>query len=151
LTCDIGPIGSAKIGAAAVIFDERGRVLLVRHTYGRLNWNPPGGIAQPGEEPSAAARRELEEETGLLIPAGSISGIYFEPGHDLGPMLHFVFRFTHDAGQTPVAVPPEIGDVGWFDLDDLPRPHTDFVENRVRDAVGSGCTYRVVTQRTWRE
>ena len=125
---EIGPIGSANIGAAAVIFDDRGRVLLVRHTYGRLNWNPPGGIALPGEEPTAAAARELEEETGLRLPAGSMSGVYYEPGHDFGPMLHFVFRFAYDAGQVPLAMPPEIGDVGWFELNDLPRPNTDFVE-----------------------
>ena len=148
---DIGPIGSANIGSAAAIFDERGRVLLVKHTYGNLNWNPPGGLALPGEEPSAAAARELEEETGLRIPPGAISGLYYEPGHDFGPMLHFVFRFAHDPVQTPLAMSPEIGEVGWFDIDQLPRPITDFVEYRVRDALGTGCTYRVVTARVWRE
>jgi len=27
-----------KLGAAAVILDTQGRVLLVKHTYGPLNW-----------------------------------------------------------------------------------------------------------------
>jgi 8-oxo-dGTP pyrophosphatase MutT (NUDIX family) len=148
---EIGAIGSAKIGAAAVLFDERGRVLLVRHTYGQLNWNPPGGIALPAEEPSLAAARELREETGLVLTPGTVSGIYFEAGHDFGPMLHFVFRFAHDPAQTPVAMPPEIGDAGWFELNDLPRPITDFVEIRVRDALCSGAAYRVIKSRTWRE
>ena len=147
----VGPIGSANIGAAAVIFDDRGRVLLVKHTYGHLNWNPPGGLALPGEEPSVAAARELFEETGLRTPPGSISGIYYEPGHDFGPMIHFVFRFAHDAGQVVVAGPPEIGEVGWFALDELPRPITDFVENRIRDALQDGVAYRVVDGREWRE
>jgi 8-oxo-dGTP diphosphatase len=148
---DRGPIGSANIGAAAAIFDDRGRVLLVRHTYGALNWNPPGGLALPGEEPSVAAARELREETGLILQPAGISGVYYEPGHDFGPMLHFVFRFVYDQSQTPVAMPPEIGAVGWFEISDLPRPVTDFVENRIRDALGAGCTYRVVTGRVWRE
>ena len=46
-------------GAALVIFDSAGRVLLVHHTYGPLNWELPGGVAEPGEDPASAARREL--------------------------------------------------------------------------------------------
>jgi 8-oxo-dGTP diphosphatase len=148
---DIGPIGSANIGSAAAIFDDRGRVLLVKHTYGHFNWSLPGGIALPAEEPSIAAARELVEETGLRLSAGAISGLYYEPGHDFGPMLHFVFRFPFDADQTPEAMPPEIGEVGWFAIDDLPTPISDFTEKRVRDALGTGCTYRVVTDRVWRD
>jgi 8-oxo-dGTP diphosphatase len=39
------------------------RVLLVDHRW--RGWVPPGGKAEPGETPWAAARRELAEETGL--------------------------------------------------------------------------------------
>src|SRR5688500_810850 len=35
-----------KLGAAAVILDTLGRVLLVKHTYGPLNWELPGGGAE---------------------------------------------------------------------------------------------------------
>jgi 8-oxo-dGDP phosphatase len=52
-------------GAACAIFDSHGRVLLVRHTYGRLNWELPGGGSEPGEGPDETAARELREETGL--------------------------------------------------------------------------------------
>ena len=147
---DTGPIGSANIGSAAAIFDGRGRVLLVRHTYGRLNWSLPGGIALPAEEPSLAAVRELREETGLVLEPGEISGAYYEAGHDFGPMLHFVFRFANDPDQAPVATPPEIGEIRWCDPDDLPVPISDFTENRIRDALAPGFKYRVVTGRVWR-
>ena len=35
---------------------------------GEWAWTPPSGARQPGEEPEAAARRELEEEIGLALP-----------------------------------------------------------------------------------
>jgi 8-oxo-dGTP diphosphatase len=44
-------------------------VLLVKHRW--RGWVPPGGKVEPGETPRSAARRELEEETGLrgaLLP-----------------------------------------------------------------------------------
>jgi 8-oxo-dGTP pyrophosphatase MutT (NUDIX family) len=35
---------------------------------GEWAWTPPSGARQPGEEPDAAAARELEEEIGLTLP-----------------------------------------------------------------------------------
>jgi 8-oxo-dGTP pyrophosphatase MutT (NUDIX family) len=32
-------------------------------------WTPPAGARQPGEEPDAAAARELAEETGITLPS----------------------------------------------------------------------------------
>jgi ADP-ribose pyrophosphatase len=54
-------------GAVGIIaLDETGRVLLVqqyRHTVGQLLWEPPAGLLdEPGEDPLAAAKRELFEE-----------------------------------------------------------------------------------------
>ncbi len=147
---DIGPIGSANLGAASAIFDDRGRVLLVKHTYGNFNWEIPGGVALPGEAPSVAAKRELREETTVELPEGDLSGVYYDRYARFPPMIHFVFRFAWDPSQTPVAMLPEIGELGWFDVDDPPRPISDFTENRIRDALGTGVTYRVVTERLWR-
>src|SRR5207253_8270033 len=48
-------------------FVEPARVLLVRqyrHLLGEVSWELPGGGAQPGEDPLAAAQRELREEGG---------------------------------------------------------------------------------------
>jgi len=150
LSGDIGPIGNANIGAASAIFDGRGRVLLVKHTYGHFNWEIPGGIALPDEAPSRTAQRELEEETGLTLPEGDLSGVYYERAHRFGPMIHFVFRFTGQENLVAEARPPEIGAVGWFDLDDLPAPMSDFTETRIRDALTHEVAYRVIEGRTWR-
>jgi 8-oxo-dGTP pyrophosphatase MutT (NUDIX family) len=39
------------VGAAAIITDGEGGVLLVRHIYGRKNWELPGGRVEQGESP----------------------------------------------------------------------------------------------------
>jgi ADP-ribose pyrophosphatase YjhB (NUDIX family) len=52
-------------GANAVVEDENGHVLVVRHTY-LPGWHLPGGGVNTGEPPADAIIRELREEIGLL-------------------------------------------------------------------------------------
>ncbi|HYH85463.1 MAG TPA: NUDIX hydrolase [Pyrinomonadaceae bacterium] len=56
------------VTAGAVVRDERGRVLLLRHTLRKgSGWGIPGGFMLAGEQPEEAVRRELREETGLEV------------------------------------------------------------------------------------
>ena len=54
-------------------------LLLLRSSY-RSTWNFPGGGLQRFETPEQAARREIQEETGLLVPtlkpAGNVAGFW---------------------------------------------------------------------------
>jgi 8-oxo-dGTP diphosphatase len=45
------------IGAAAVILDSEERVLLVKHSYGKNNWDLPGGKAEDNESAEETAKR----------------------------------------------------------------------------------------------
>lgn len=80
-----GPAGKPPVPVvAAVIVDQRGRLLLARrpaHKKLGLKWEFPGGKVEPGESPDAAVARELREELGVQI-----EGIEPLP------------RFTHDYG-----------------------------------------------------
>ena len=145
------PVARTAVGAACVILDGDGRVLLVHHTYGRLNWELPGGLAEAGEAPDQTAIRELLEETGLHAEPGRLTGVYFEPGHDLGQMLHFVFRCAWDASVAPIASSPEVSEVGFWPIDGLPGPISDFTERRIRDALSDGPLHvALVPARQWR-
>jgi 8-oxo-dGTP pyrophosphatase MutT (NUDIX family) len=69
-------LGAKSVGVRALVFDEAGRVLLVRHTY-REGWFTPGGGVKNGEGPVEALRRELREEVGLeLDETPDLFGVY---------------------------------------------------------------------------
>jgi ADP-ribose pyrophosphatase len=64
-------------GAVAIAaVDDDGRVALVyqyRHPVGRRLWELPAGLLdEPGEDPAAAAARELYEETGFTAEHWSV-------------------------------------------------------------------------------
>ena len=56
---------AAPRAAGAVVFrrSERGIRVLILRAYN--NWDFPKGLVEPGEDELAAAKREVEEETGL--------------------------------------------------------------------------------------
>ena len=62
----------ARRSARVMVFDAAGRVLLIRCVAMRQGgefefWLTPGGEIEAGEEPVAAAVRELREELGLEV------------------------------------------------------------------------------------
>ena len=60
---------------SVVAFDDRERVLLVRHAEGN-DWTTPGGMIEPYETPSDAAVREMWEETGLYVELTRVIGVF---------------------------------------------------------------------------
>lgn len=67
-----------SVGAAALIFDEQGRVLLQkRGDNGR--WGLIGGAVDPHERPADAVVREVWEETGLRVEPTRVVGVYGGP------------------------------------------------------------------------
>jgi 8-oxo-dGTP pyrophosphatase MutT (NUDIX family) len=54
------------LSCGALLLNERDEVLLV-HATGSRWWDLPKGLAEPGESPLAAARRETREETGIEL------------------------------------------------------------------------------------
>ncbi len=85
---------SIQPGVAAVVRDARGRVLLHRRRVGD-GWAPPSGSVEPGEDVLTALRRELREETGLVVSVERLVGVYSDPAYQLvrypdGRAVHFV-------------------------------------------------------------
>jgi 8-oxo-dGTP diphosphatase len=88
--------------AGALITDETGAVLIVKQNY-RDAWALPGGICEFGEPPHAGCEREVEEEIGLVRPAGRLLVVDWQPAApDYGPGARPSAFFLFDGGILPV-------------------------------------------------
>lgn len=105
--------------AAAVVFREDGRLLLVRRGREpqRGRWSVPGGKVEPGETVAQAAVRETREETGVRvrvdhelgtvrIPAGA--DLVYEVRDVAATYLGGVLRPGDDADAARWATPDEL-------------------------------------------
>ena len=82
--------------AGALIFDRRGRLLILKPTY-KSGWTIPGGVMEAdGETPWQACQREVREECGLEAVSARLACVDFRPPRDGSPGG---IRFLFDCGQ----------------------------------------------------
>ena len=113
-------------GVTAVVLRHDGprpRTLLVRRAD-TGEWTPVTGIVDPGEEPAAAAVREVLEEADVVATAerlarvGVVGPVVYENG-DRSCYLDLTFRCRWVSGE-PFPADGENTDARWYDLEDLP-------------------------------
>ena len=108
-------------GVKAVLRDGEGRLLLVRHTYGRQgSWELPGGGARRGEPAWDAARREAHEELGVASEAWRLVVVAEGRFHGKHERLD-VFALDWPGGRLRLD-PVEIAEAAWLALDPPPGP-----------------------------
>jgi ADP-ribose pyrophosphatase YjhB (NUDIX family) len=113
-------IGGRRVrGCRVLVFDGAGQVLLIRHSYGSARWTLPGGGFARGEDPAAAARREVREETGCTLAEAVSLGLAADAAEMGLHEVHLVAGWT--AGH-PVPDGREIMAAQFFALDRLPQP-----------------------------
>lgn len=103
------------ISAAAIVTNEAGEVLLLRHLLRpQAGWGLPGGFMNAAEQPEDAIRRELIEEIGLGLDQVRMLRVRTINRH-----IEILFRASA-AGEAKIRS-REITDIGWFSPGDLPE------------------------------
>lgn len=116
------------IGVGAVIEDERGRILLVKHVperggFWQGKWICPGGKLEYGETIEKAIMREVMEETNLeirlttpLVPFDRVER------HGKEAELHVVYiDYMAELVGGEMKPADDIGEAIWVRKEDLPR------------------------------
>ncbi|MER2606835.1 MAG: NUDIX domain-containing protein [Siculibacillus sp.] len=124
------------LGVRGAVFDEAGRVLLVRHTY-LTGWHLPGGGVDAGETTARAVAREIAEEAGLdEVRFGAPFAIYHN--RRVSRRDHVVLYVSAPVanGRPLRAAAGEIAEVGFFDPAALPEGTTPAVRRRLEEIAG---------------
>lgn len=115
-----------KPGVAAVIFNAQHQVLLVKRNDNGL-WSLPSGHLEIGEMVVEAIKREIQEETGLIVEVEKLIGVYSDPlsqvfSYPSGATTHFITLsfLCCIIGGCMQADNREIAEVAFFDTSHLP-------------------------------
>ncbi|MBJ7359376.1 NUDIX domain-containing protein [Nocardioides sp.] len=123
-----------------LVRDTKNRVLLCQLTYKR-DWDLPGGVVEVGESPQLAVSREVEEELGLVIPAGPLLLTdWLPPWSGWDDALCLVFDGgVHDPtiADTIVKQEREIKDAAFCTLDEVTERCSEITAHRITSALAN--------------
>jgi NAD+ diphosphatase len=142
--CDYTLFFNAGGAASAIVRDGDGRIALLRRARepkkGMLTL--PGGFVEPGESGEESLRREVEEETGLLL--GPLTFLTALPNaYPYRDVLYLTLDLVYVAdavGGVEAAEPDEVTEILWLRPDEVPLEEMAFASLResVRQFRGSG-------------
>lgn len=124
---------AVTINTVDVIVHTLDHVLLIKrggYPY-KGYWALPGGFMNPNETAAQAAVRELQEETGIVVPEVEFLGIADNPWRDpRGRAISFVFDRSLRTFVAAVASDDAV-EANWFHVDNLPSlafDHADILK-----------------------
>ena len=114
------------VGCCAYLFDKEGKILLTKRKDDDT-WCVPGGIVELSEAPIEAVKREVKEETGLVLGELTLVGVSGgADGHHIFPNGDEIYSVDiHYLCKDYVGVlqkqENEIAQLQFFDVNNLPN------------------------------
>jgi ADP-ribose pyrophosphatase YjhB (NUDIX family) len=113
-----------KIDVRGAVFDDLGRILMVREVMDHNRWTLPGGWADVSQTPAASAVREVFEETGFRARAVKLAAVWDHAaqGHQppsLYSIIKHFFLCEITGGQARTSL--ETSEVRFFGPDEIPQ------------------------------
>ncbi|MEI6843381.1 MAG: NUDIX domain-containing protein [bacterium] len=111
-----------KIGVNVFVFNEKGELLMGKRIgkTGYGTWCLPGGHFEWGEKLEGCAKRELEEETGIVGEKFEYLHMVNDPRDDVHYVhIDFIAKKWH--GVPTVTEPDKFAEWKWFDMNNLPE------------------------------
>ena len=100
-----------------VLFGKR------KGAHGGGLWAPPGGRLEFGESLEQCAKREVFEETGLMIKNVQLEGVTNSLHHDSGQhCITLYVSADYVAGEAQLKEPEKCEGWRWFTWDAIPQP-----------------------------
>ena len=120
------------VTAGAVIFNDKGEVLLLKHRFrAGSGWGLPGGFMETGEQPIDTLRRELREEIALELDDVKVFAARSFKKPKQVEVLFLARANEHVKPQTM-----EVERAEWFAIDalpeGLPRDQRSYIERAAK-------------------
>lgn len=111
-----------KMGVRAAVFDEAGRILMVRETEDAHRWTLPGGWADVNQTAAQSAVREVFEESGYHVRPVKLAAAWdkAKQGLVLGPFSITTMWFVCALEGGEATTSMETSEVAWFAEDSIP-------------------------------
>ena len=111
-----------KVGVRGAVFDETGRILMVREAVDEDRWTLPGGWADVNQTPAQSVVREVFEASGYHAQPIKLAAVW-DRARQQQPatafsVLRMFFVCTLQGGAATTSL--ETSGVGWFTEADLP-------------------------------
>ncbi|QSX04677.1 NUDIX hydrolase [Sedimentibacter sp. zth1] len=122
----VGHIPLILSTAGAIVLDESDRILL-QHRSDNDMWGLPGGTVEIGETVEETAKREVKEETGIIIEDLKLFNIYSGSNQHYiypnGDEVYFICIAYYTRNFTGKLLTHEIEtkDIKFFDVNNLPK------------------------------
>ena len=119
-----------KVDVRGAVFDDQGRMLMVRELADDGRWTIPGGWADVNLTAAENVIKEIREESGFKVRVCKLAAVWdrTRQSHPAGVFSCCKLFFVCDLVGGSSATGPETTEVGWFAEDTLP---TDLSLGRV--------------------